>query len=114
MIRITPTDSDFPRDFTAEESEEIIPVWEKLTKKASDRSMKVVAYYGRIEKTDPEWDFLVSEINDNLQDWAQKVRRLGGVPRELWTITWIEEGVKRVWRFDSENYVLEESFDSGL
>lgn len=102
MVRIGLNANDTPREFTAEESEEILPIWRKLTQKASDRSMEVVAYYGKVEPTDPEWTFLKSKINDNLQDWATKVRRLGGIPRELWTITWIEEGDQRVWRLDAD------------
>ena len=106
MIRIGSNDSETPREFSAEESEEILPIWYKLTKKASDRSMKVVAYYGKIEESDPEWNFLTNEINENLQDWADKIRRLGGTPRELWTITWNEEGKKRVWKLEPDHYVL--------
>ena len=109
MIRIGSTDH-INREFTSEESEEMIPIWHKLTKKASDRAMEAVTYYGRIEKTDPEWDFLAKEINEHIQNWALKIRRLGGEPRTLWTVAWNEEGEERIWKLESGFYSLPVDF----
>jgi len=48
MIRIGSV-NNAKREFTPEESEEMIPVWEKLTRKASERSMRSVSAYGRVD-----------------------------------------------------------------
>lgn len=106
MICIVPIDSETLRDFTAEESQEMIPLWQKLTKKASDRSLEAASYYGKVDRQDPEWNFLADEVNNIIQDWAAKIRRLGAEPRELWTIPWNEDGQERVWQFKPESYAL--------
>lgn len=92
------------REFTKEESKEMIPLWERITKKASDRVVNVAEAYGDIDKSDPEWTILAKRVDDCIQDWAEKVRRLGGEPREMWGIVWLEDGKQRVWRLDESSY----------
>jgi hypothetical protein len=104
MIQIKPVDRKTKRDFTAEESEELIRAWEWLTKKASDRSIRLAEAYGKLNETDSEWTILAKRVDDCIQSWAGKVRRLGGEPRAMWTIMWLEEGKKRYWSLQPETY----------
>ncbi|MCJ8276698.1 MAG: hypothetical protein HRT44_05610 [Bdellovibrionales bacterium] len=108
MIRIGLINSDDKRDFSAVEAEEMIVLWRRLTKKASDQSLMAVSRYGHMEQSDPERNFLKDEVNDILQNWAAKIRRLGGEPRELWTIAWHQEGQERTWQLEAEHYSLDE------
>lgn len=104
MIRIGSIDNK--REFSAEESEEILIVFKKVTKLASEKSLRVVSAYGKIDKLDPEWSFLAKRVDDCIQDWANKIRRLGGQPRPLWTVSWIVEGEQAVWSLEPESYTM--------
>ena len=105
MIRIGSHCSTTPREFTAAESREIIPIWQKLTQNYSEKSLAAASRYGKLDREDPEWEFLAREVNQIIQDWASKIRRLGGEPRELWTIAWNENGIERIWQLEPDRYV---------
>ena len=110
MITIGSHISTGPRDFSIEDSKEILAVWQRLTKKASEKSLEVASRYGKLDREDPEWEFLAREVNQIIQDWASKIRRLGGEPRELWTIAWNENGIERIWQLEPDRYVSLDQF----
>jgi hypothetical protein len=106
MLKIDSVDHSELREFTKEESEEMILVWEKITRIASDRSIALAEAYGKLKESDPEWAFLSKRMGDCIQNWAQKVRRLGGKPHMMWTVVWNEEGRERIWRLDQASSAI--------
>ena len=112
MIRIGSERTTIRRNFTDAESLQVLLVWKKLTKKFSDLSVQIASKYGKLSKEDPERDVLEKAVEEIIQAWASKIRRLGGEPRQLWTIAWLQEGQERSWQLEPDNYVLKgETFE---
>jgi len=63
-----------------------IPILSRLTNRYRKKVDIYVSRYGKITEQEVEREVLSQKVASVLLDWAEQVRRLGGEPRELWTV----------------------------
>jgi hypothetical protein len=96
MISINP--SGEPRDLSATELAELLPVVERVTRRAAKAAEKLAGFYGHLERTDPEWRVLCQSIANIIRAWAKTIRLLGAQPHELWSVGFFSEGGAIEWQ----------------
>ncbi|MEO0813243.1 MAG: hypothetical protein AAFY60_10305 [Myxococcota bacterium] len=101
MIRIGSTASR--RTFSPEDIQEMIPVLQRLSRRAADRAVAQAKRYGRLRESEPEWSVLKHELREIIQSWSSQVARLGAEPCELWTVGFRTESGVEYWRYERED-----------
>lgn len=91
------------RTFSEEEIAELIPVLQRISRRAADRAVQHARRYGRLRDTEPEWSVLKQQLHALIQSWSTQVARLGVEPCELWTVGFRTEGGMEYWRYEREH-----------
>ena len=93
---------DKNRKFSEDEAYELINMLHIVTLKAKN---KINGLSGHIEynKRNPkEAEFYQVKLNEEIQKWSEKMRRLGGVPLSLYKVKiFAKEGGFYTWEFPS-------------
>lgn len=93
---------DQNKDFNETEAYQLVNMLHIVTQKAKN---KINSYSGQVEynKRQPkEAEFYQRKLNEEIQKWSEKVRRLGGVPLSLYKVKIsAREGGFYTWEFPS-------------
>lgn len=80
------TDPNHNKQFTLPEAQDLLPIIRRVT---IDAAKKVETLQNRIKGITPtpeQHPFYTNNIQKIINRWADKVRRLGAIPKGLWTV----------------------------
>lgn len=93
--------------FSREEAEELVPLLMHISAKTK-RELNVLNSQLSFLKTNSEKANLIQEkINDALQIWSDKVRRLGALPVSLCKVRIPSEDGQYLWEYPEKKLILQ-------
>jgi hypothetical protein len=87
MIEINP--SGRLRQLSESDLAELIPVVERITRRAARAAENLARFYGDLDRHDPEWRVLCQAVATIIRAWAGTIRLLGAEPQELWSVEFV-------------------------
>ena len=81
----------------------MIPVLQRISRRAADRAVARARRYGRLRESEPEWSVLKHELRAIIAAWSNQIARLGAEPCELWTVGFRTEHGMDYWRYEREH-----------
>jgi hypothetical protein len=100
--------------FTLEEAQELLPVVFRITK---TYSQKVEALIERLESLGGHNEELVtsleSQVNQLIQDWQNKIQKLGALPKGLWIADFDAGDGYFCWKFPERSIEFWHRYNDG-
>lgn len=101
--------------FTLEQAIELTPLVRRITQ---DYAKQVETMMARLETIDLSQEAVIQSlemsINERIQEWHTKIRKLGGVPKGLWLVDFDAGDGYFCWKFPEETIMYWHSYQDGF
>lgn len=104
MINIYPL--NYSKTFSHEETLDLIPILQRISAKTKKELNLLNSQLSFIENNSPKTIELQEQINNSLQIWSEKVKRLGVVPIALYKVRIPSEEGQYVWEYPQIIFLL--------
>ncbi len=86
IYNIFSTSENSPKDFSLEAANELVPLLRRYTDEAIQETQKVALKMEYLGKETPQFKTLSKAHDQSIIRWAERVHRLGGLAKGLWTV----------------------------
>lgn len=100
-----------PKQFTLTEAQKILPLIRRITAEAAEEVKTLEERSRQLSQNESPTPFYSHRIQLTIQRWADKVRRLGAVPKGLWTVDFSNGNGFYCWKFPEEEVGFFHEYD---
>ncbi len=101
--------------FKIEEAQQLLPIVFKLTKRYSEKVTSLMDRIHLIEGKSPQLeDKIEGQINDFIQDWQNKMTKLGGLPKGLWLLDFDSGDGYFCWKYPERKIQFWHQYQDGF
>lgn len=100
--------------FSLEEAQRILPVVRRITYEFSAKVELLIARLETLQLNQTETICaLEKQVNDLIQTWNDKIRKLGADPRGLWVVDFNSGDGYYCWKYPETDILFWHSYDDG-
>ena len=86
VVNIFSTDESSPKDFSTASANELVPLVKRYTEEAIQETQKIALKMEYVAKDSPQYKALSSGHDQVILKWAERIHRIGGLAKGLWTV----------------------------
>ena len=101
--------------FSLDQANELLPIIHRFTLEYSQKVDKLIAQLEAVNNSQTDIiQSLEAEINDQINTWHAKVRKLGGVPKGLWIVDFDSSDGYWCWKFPEDEVKYWHGYSEGF
>jgi len=103
-----------PTQFTLTQAQEVLPVIQKITKKAVKEFLFLEEKLQHHHNEPKKWKAVEKEIGEVLNRWSEKIIKLGGLPKGIWLVDFDNGRGYYCWRYGDEDILYFHGYKDGF
>jgi hypothetical protein len=103
-----------PKDFTLQSANELVPLIRRYTEEALQETQKIALKLEFFDKSSSQYKVLSKTHDQAILRWAEKIHRLGGLAKGLWTVDFDTGRGYLCWSYPEEQIEHFHSYDEGF
>jgi hypothetical protein len=88
--------------FSLEQAEHLLPIVKKITKRAVDRFVVLEEKLQHVQDQPKKWQEVEQEIAELLNEWSDKIAKLGCLPKGIWLVDFDNGKGYYCWRYGDD------------
>jgi len=114
VFNIFSTEEGSPKDFSIESANQLIPLVKKYTEEAMRETQKVGMKLEYLQKGSPQFKALSSAHDQVIIRWAERIHRIGGLAKGLWTVDFDNGQGYLCWNFPEDKIEHFHTYEEGF
>lgn len=111
IFNIFATGQTTPKDFSVSKANELVPLVKRYTEEAIQETQKINLKLEYVAKDSPQFKALSKAHDSVVLKWAERVHRLGGLAKGLWTVDFDNGHGFLCWSFPEDRIDYFHTYD---
>lgn len=113
VVNIFSNQQSSPKNFNVESANELIPLVKKYTDEAIQETQKISLKMEYLQKDTAQYKALSTAHDQVIIRWAERVHRLGGLAKGLWTVDFDDGRGYLCWSHPEDRIEHYHTYDGG-